>query len=464
MAPSSPAYATPRNHQRVEDVALAILAALAGGGGQRVQASLLFDHLQREFAVFDAWLLGRDGEQLSVISATAAERNPLRLAVGGPLGKMFASPGPVSFESSTELVRFGATRGYGIRDAHGLSGALLLRLSPGGIERVDRLEAVLRPHLRALLRPAAAIDRGPELAQADVLSLAEMFAQKHTVREVCEYLLREAMCRSGAEMATLWLHDQAQACMRVRAVRGLPNIRLERAINAGRYQAVRVGVGQGLAGKVLLEGTPSLLCFSDDDGRRSEPGVVYCTPLFHRGAIVAVLMLKCDQANSRLPQSTAAIELLVGVAGPALCRAVVQDRASVDVVTGLQCGDVTLAILEGELTRSAEVGSDLAAIVVFVEGYAMVELGETWTSVLRDTDFAGSLSEGCLLVVLPDTDVEGARVVARRLADAVERPEGATQQHSIVTAMVGDTAETLLLRARELTHLNQMVDGICIDW
>jgi len=465
--PNPAAHTTTAPEPRLAEQALAILAAFPSARGLSAKASTLLDHLARDLGVECGWILVREGGQLVVAATSSDDRLSKRLSTSGPLGTMLESSSrPVSRSSSIELAQFGAARAYPIHDDEGqLIGALLLQFDANTAMELDRLVELLSPHLRAMVDEHG--ERARELAQPavseqDLLDIAEMLSLRHTIRDLCECILREALVRSGADTATLWAYDHTNDSLRVRAVRGLPNPHLERLINSGRSPGARVRRGQGLAGEVLADGETRIVRYGDGPSRRRERGSVMCAPLFHRDRVVAVLMLKSHGPDSGLPASARSIQRLAGVAGPAFARAVVQDQASVDTDSGLQSAELTRAMLDMELAHATAVNEELTIILCHIEGYNLIEVAESWTSSLRERDFAGSLSPGCLLVVLPNTPAVGARVVAERLAHTPEVPAQGTQQHVIVAARPGDTKNSMLQRAADLAERMSPTAGILI--
>jgi diguanylate cyclase (GGDEF)-like protein len=168
-------------------------------------------------------------------------------------------------------------------------------------------------------------------------------------------------------------------------------------------------------------------------------GTATCRPLLVSGKVIGTVLIqhvrRLDESELRGVTDT------VAQAAPVLANlktiAVAENRASTDALTGLpnrRAMNETLkrmAALAGRTTQPlAAIAFDLDRFKSINDRYgheagdvALSAVGESLREHLRESDFAARIGGEEFLVLAPDTDVEGARVLAEKLRDAMGRED-----------------------------------------
>jgi diguanylate cyclase (GGDEF)-like protein len=164
-----------------------------------------------------------------------------------------------------------------------------------------------------------------------------------------------------------------------------------------------------------------------------------CRPLLVSGKVIGTVLI---QRSRRLDESELrAVTDTVAQAAPVLANlktiAIAENRASTDALTGLpnrRAMNETLkrmAALAGRTTQPlAAIAFDLDRFKSINDRYgheagdaALSAVGECLREHLRESDFAARIGGEEFLILAPDTDVEGARVLAEKLRDAMGRED-----------------------------------------
>jgi diguanylate cyclase (GGDEF)-like protein len=229
----------------------------------------------------------------------------------------------------------------------------------------------------------------------------------------------------------------------------------------------------------VLAGTPS-----DGDtkiasmvlGQGQDPnGHAALVELLRTGAehqLAGVLWIRLAAADLEPPVHSAASALVdhVGIAQRnAQMLAEERRRAAVDELTGLLSRRQFMQEAKKELSRARRQGSVLSAMMLDVDHFKAVNdqhghaagdavlssLGGTLTEVTRETDIVGRLGGEEFVVLLPDTDRQGALMAAERLRHAVAiTPVGTGESELMLTVSIGlaywrsdEDTDSLLKRA-----------------
>lgn len=206
------------------------------------------------------------------------------------------------------------------------------------------------------------------------------------------------------------------------------------------------------------------------------PGTATCEPLLVGGKVIGSVLV--EQATPLAESDRRGLIDTVAQAAPVLANlktiAIAESRASTDALTGLpnrRSMNDTLKRMAAHAGRSSE---PLAAIAFDLDHFksvndryghevgdaALSAVGECLRDHLRESDFAARIGGEEFLVLAPATDVEGARVLAEKLREALLREE-IPQLSQPITASFGvavlphhaGNAEALLRRADRASYL-----------
>jgi GGDEF domain-containing protein len=130
-----------------------------------------------------------------------------------------------------------------------------------------------------------------------------------------------------------------------------------------------------------------------------------------------------------------------------------------DADTGLMTDDAFVHELLRAVEQAKRHGDGLCvarfAFAAYVEARISTDAARLIGGALRNTDFACRDSDGAVLVVLTDTELQAAHLIARRIAATLKEtmlsadrdPRQSATAITLATLKPGDTAETLLSRA-----------------
>lgn|GEM_PF-1385195 len=206
------------------------------------------------------------------------------------------------------------------------------------------------------------------------------------------------------------------------------------------------------------------------------PGTASCQPLLVSGKVIGSVLVERQQPMAE--QQQRGFSDTVAQAAPVLANlrtiAIAESRASTDALTGLpnrRAMNDTLKRMAAHAGRSSE---PLAAIAFDLDHFkkindrygheigdaALSAVGECLRDNLRESDFAARVGGEEFLVLAPETDAEGALVLAEKLREALMREE-IPQLLQPITASFGiavlphhaGSAEMLLRRADRACYL-----------
>lgn len=213
---------------------------------------------------------------------------------------------------------------------------------------------------------------------------------------------------------------------------------------AESLKAVRLKVGEGIAGWVAKHGEPLLVpdVYHDprfakriDEMTKWQTRSIICIPLTARQRVLGVIQLINVDMNGFADNEMLLLQALADYAAIAIdnARAVekIQELTITDDCTGLYNARHLYKTLEAEVYRSSRFGYEFSVLFLDLDHFKTVndthghlvgsrllaEIGYTIKSHLRLIDFAFRYGGDEFVVLLPQTSKEAAMVVARRLRD-----------------------------------------------
>jgi diguanylate cyclase (GGDEF)-like protein len=256
--------------------------------------------------------------------------------------------------------------------------------------------------------------------------------------------------------ATVTVANRNNSDNRLDVMTELPEASPLHAAFAGAQPASCAAVRLGRAHEREPEGTSLLQC--ELCGRLSGPSL--CTPSLVSGEVIGSVLVQRDRAISddvrrRVRESVAqAAPVLANLRNLSLAEA----RAMTDKLTGLANKRSIEDTLKRMAAHSGRSLSPLAAIMLDLDHFKQVNdlhghdrgdevlaaVGDAIASCLRESDFAGRYGGEEFLILLPDSDRDGALVTAERLRAAIARLplEELTVTASLGVAVMPDDATT----------------------
>jgi diguanylate cyclase (GGDEF)-like protein len=168
-------------------------------------------------------------------------------------------------------------------------------------------------------------------------------------------------------------------------------------------------------------------------------GITMCQPMLVGGKVIGTVLIEHSEPLEDAQRRT--IADTVAQAAPVLNNlktiAIAENRASTDALTGLPNRRAMKDTLNRMTSHAGRSAQPLAAIAFDLDGFktindsyghetgdaALAAVGECLRENLRESDFAARIGGEEFLILAPDTDLEGARVLAEKVRDALMREE-----------------------------------------
>ncbi len=216
--------------------------------------------------------------------------------------------------------------------------------------------------------------------------------------------------------------------------------------NQRRLDTFRFSSDQGLSGYVISTGR-SLKIDDFDNENIQIPSVPYGTnqtrsylfvPLLVKGQPIGVLSVQSYSPYVYSRDDQEMLEMLASQAAIAIDNArlfaEVQELATIDPLTGIYNRRHFFRLAQYEIDRARRYSHPLSAIMIDIDNFKLINdtyghatgdkvlrgVTSRCRSQLRDTDFFCRYGGEEFTILLPDTDLERARIVAERLRQEVE--------------------------------------------
>jgi diguanylate cyclase (GGDEF)-like protein len=181
-------------------------------------------------------------------------------------------------------------------------------------------------------------------------------------------------------------------------------------------------------------------------------GNAICQPLLVGGKVIGAVLIERPEALGETERR--GLIDTVAQAAPVLANlktiAIAESRASTDALTGLPNRRSMNDTIKRMAAHAGRTAQPLAAIAFDLDRFktindryghetgdaALSAIGECLRENLRESDFAARIGGEEFLVLAPDTGLDGARILAEKLREAVEREE-VPQVNERITASFG---------------------------
>ncbi|HVE74518.1 MAG TPA: diguanylate cyclase [Mycobacteriales bacterium] len=287
--------------------------------------------------------------------------------------------------------------------------------------------------------------------RAAVARLGDTLSATHDLDRLLSVVLETAMAAARAQAGMVLLREGQDLVLTVG--RGVSE--------RGTPENLHVALGTGLAGSVCASGTPLLA--SGDLPARSAAGEptadsALAVPLKSSGEVLGVVVVYDREDGAAFASDDlASVRTLVSQAAAAVDNVLVHREAqrlsTTDALTGLWNYRYFTTAVERELERAKRFGRPMALLMLDLDHFknvndtyghqrgdaVLIELAQRVRHELRDVDTTARYGGEELVVLLPETDEEGAAQAAERLCHAMRRkPFGAKSHHPVVvTTSVG---------------------------
>lgn len=215
-----------------------------------------------------------------------------------------------------------------------------------------------------------------------------------------------------------------------------------------QLMGIRIPVGKGIAGWVAKHRQPLIVNHVKEDPRFLDKidktlqfvtRDILCAPLISRGRAIGVIeMVNSTKEHGFSEMDLDIIQVLVNPAAVAIENAYLfqktQQLTIQDDLTKLYNARHLSYCLETELRRAMRNAWHLAVIFLDLDGFkgvndtyghlqgsqCLIDIGEIVKDSARETDIVGRYGGDEFMLILPQTDEEGAIIVGERIRDRVE--------------------------------------------
>ncbi|MCZ7586998.1 MAG: diguanylate cyclase [Deltaproteobacteria bacterium] len=274
---------------------------------------------------------------------------------------------------------------------------------------------------------------------AMLYNIGRMMGHIAELGDLLRFILDEACKTTEAEKGSLMLLDPHSGRLTVRVVRGLSDEELQRAINAGEKDCMSFAPGEGIAGKVFVDGKARIVNnipgdeeFTGKDNTNVRSLV--CVPLVANDEAIGIVNITNKKSGKDFTKDD--LDLMTALANQAsvsIHRSQLYSLAIKDELTGLFVRRFFKHRIQEEINRADRYGAGFALIMIDIDHFksindtyghlvgdeALVTISKVITDTLRSTDIPCRFGGEEFAIFLPETGGEGAVRLAERLRKKV---------------------------------------------
>jgi diguanylate cyclase (GGDEF)-like protein len=318
-------------------------------------------------------------------------------------------------------------------------GDLDARIAVRSTDEVGQLGAVFNEMTDELGRTIRELTESRDQLRTSLSRLGDTLSSTLDLKRTLSVIVDTATASVRAQAGALLLHAQTRADLYLATGRGLDA--------RGVPRSLRIPMGEGIIGRVAVSGEPVVGRVSRL-GRLTEPGLrasesepeadnVIAVPLRSGDRTLGVLILYDRRDGAFDEDDLNVVRSFAGHAAVAIdnvLRAQDAQRASItDGLTGLWNFRYFQMALAKEVERATRFGRPLTLMMLDLDHFkrvndehghlrgdaVLVELARRLRDQVREVDLIARYGGEEMIVILPETDLGGAQVVAERVCAAV---------------------------------------------
>jgi diguanylate cyclase (GGDEF)-like protein len=361
-------------------------------------------------------------------------------------------------------------------------GDLTTSLDVRSRDEVGRLADVFNAMTRELRRHVGALEASRDELHAGLARLGDTLSGTHDLDRILSVVLETTMAATQAEAGCLLLVGRQNppdpggpTVLRLAVGRGLQG--------RGTVAGFSLPLGLGITGRVAQDAEPVRGWIGDR--LPSGPGepraeCVLAVPLMRSGAVLGVVALY-DRPGGFADSDLTTIRSFAGQASVAVDNVLLYERAQrlslTDGLTGLWNYRYFSMAIGKEIERAARFSRPLALLMIDLDRFkdvndrfghqrgdaVLADLAARLRQQVRDVDTVARYGGEEVVVILPETDEDGAVQTAERLCEAVRsRPfQAAGEPDVALTVSVG--AAVFPLHGASVTSLLRRADEALYD-
>jgi diguanylate cyclase (GGDEF)-like protein len=261
------------------------------------------------------------------------------------------------------------------------------------------------------------------------------------LKNLLKFILNQAIKTMNAQKGSLMLYDQQTERLEVRVVRGLPDEKIEEAINSGEKSCATFAVGEGIAGKVFGAKEPIIVNSTQTDKRYTQSEgsnveSIICLPLVASEEAIGVINITNKIGEEQFtPEDLDLLTALGNLAAVAINNARLQELAVTDELTSLYVRRYFNVKLDAEIKRAKRYNSELSLAICDLDHFKLVndtyghQMGDIvlksvaviLKSTVREIDSPTRYGGEEFAIIFPETDIDGASAVCERIRGKIEK-------------------------------------------
>lgn len=316
-----------------------------------------------------------------------------------------------------------------------------------------------------------------------IRNIGEHLAKEHKFKQLLSSILLDAMEMVGAAKGHIMTYDNDKQELKLQIVHGMANPEIDQLINDGKIPMQGIKPGQGIQGKVFQSGESIKLdeiTDHQDMGADEDIHSIICVPLRMNEVTYGVLYV--TNKHSGLPFSETDLDL-ISILSANVAAVMDQEKlfkeSVTDHLTGLFTRRYFEPKLDSELLRSVRYDRPVSILAIDADRFKNVNdtyghqagdavlqrLATVMNSCLRHKlDVSARFGGEEFFVFLPETDSQGAFVVAERIRNTMEATHIHFEEYSIqITLSIGiacapnqaKTSEELIKLADEALYMSK---------
>lgn len=316
-------------------------------------------------------------------------------------------------------------------------------------------------------------------------NVGRMMIHISELKDLLKFILNEACKTTGAQKGSLMLLDDYTHRLVVRVVQGLPDRVVEKKINDGEMECTSFASGEGIAGRVFAEKKPIIVndvSKHDDFSNREASNVqsILCIPLIVDEEPIGVINITNKKSGEPFSEEDQQFLLAMGSqAAMGIHRAQLYDLAIKDELTGLFIRRYFTHRLQEEIRRARRYKQEFSLIMLDIDHFkdvndtyghavgdkALICMAKLLEKTVRDPDVPCRYGGEEFVVMLPETGIDGAALLAERLRVVIEEtiiPElkrAITVSLGVATYPIHGDEATTLMHAADMALYSAKEEG-----
>jgi len=243
-----------------------------------------------------------------------------------------------------------------------------------------------------------------------------------------------------AQKGSIMLLSKESQELQVSVVRGIDPL-IERKINDGEMECTRIKIGEGIAGQVAQKGETMVVENATNDKRFKKSAAsnvenIVCLPLIADDDCIGVMNITNKKSGEKFQKED--VDLLTTLAGQAavtINNANLYHLAITDGLTQLYINRYFKQKLQDEISRSRRYSHQFSLLMTDIDHFkkfndtyghqqgdaVLVTTAKIFKNAVREIDIPCRYGGEEFAIILPETNAEGAHVLAERLRQAIEQ-------------------------------------------